>query len=260
MVAIRPIIMGAGAVGAAATAFVAQQQIGGDGAPEAGAGNGYEICLKTEMPLFSGAGKGCYGGRELSALLDNPVLDLQGEAVQMSMTHPTDTSVAPQTCRTCRDYREMNFDGWFAPNSREMRREGYFVRACGALAAMMNAQAPSRSFFSDGSPTAEEVAGLKGVLRIGEVKDEADRVVVSQPGDYQWRVAADSRFVEMQELANADFDNDGMEEVLVFLAGGTEGGTALFYDVGLMQKDAADADLTYAPLSFDQRNAGGAAR
>lgn len=258
MAAVRPIILVAGAAGAVAAAVFTQPLRDREEKPALSEKAGYEVCLKTEMPLFKNASAQCYVAEDLLALLDRPVLDLQGKEVTLTLTHPSDATIAPQQTRSCRSYRELAFDGWFAESTSEMRREGYFVRACGALDALLDAQKPERDFFQDGSPTSEELAGLHGVLRIGEAQEDADRVVVAQPGDFQWRIAADKQFVEMQELANADFDNDGVAEILIFLAGGTEGGTALFYDIGLMQKDAADAPLTYAPLSFGRREAGGA--
>ncbi len=259
MVAVRPIIMGVGAAGAAATAIFTQPLMDSDETTAAADRAAHEVCLKTAMPLFEGAEARCYDHEKLRALLDAPVLDLQGDSVSVTLAHPSDMTVAPGQCRTCRDYREMSFDGWYASTSREMRREGYFVRACGALAALFDAQTPDRSFFENGSPASEDISSLKGVLRIGEAAASAENVVVAQPHSFQWRIAVDSQFVEMQELANADFDNDGVEEILVFLAGGTQGGTALFYDVGLLQKDAADAALSFTPLSFSRDDAGGIA-
>lgn len=257
MIASRPIIVGAGAAGAAVVVIAASLLRSDDAPPETGKA-GYEVCLKTDVPLFENAPAKCYESGELLALLDQPVLDLRGHTVSLTMSHPSDKSVASRRIRNCRDYREMSFDGWFAETTREMRREGYFVRACGALAALRDAQKPESSHFEEGSPTNEDLAGVRGILRIGENEQQIDRVVVAQQGDFQWRIAADSQFVEIQELANADFDNDGIEEILIFLAGGTAGGSALFYDIGLMQKDAADASVTYAPLSFGREKAGAA--
>lgn len=259
MVAARPVIFVAGAAGAAATA-VFMQPLGDNTEDSARADKArYEVCLKTEIPLFQNASAKCYDAQELLALLDQPVLDLQGKTVTLAMTHPSDATIPDRETRTCRDYREMAFDGWFAQTTRDMRREGYFVRACGALDALLNAQAPERSYFTGGSPEDEDMAALKGVLRIGEAGGDPERVAVAQPGQHQWRIAVDNQFVELQELANADFDNDGIEEILVFLAGGAEGGTVVFYDVGLIQKDMAGAAVTFTPLSYRQYETGGAA-
>jgi hypothetical protein len=259
MVALRPIIMGVGAAGAAATAIFTQPFRDADETQSNGDRGAYEVCLKTQMPLFEKASAKCYGHEALLALMDERILDLQGNPVTATMTHPSDMSVPSRNLNTCRDYRELSFDGWYAATTREMRREGYFVRACGALSAMFDAQAAGREYFTNGSPESEEVASLKGVLRIGETAADIDAVVVEQPGAFQWRIAADSQFVEIQELANADFDNDGIGEILVFLAGGTNGGSALFYDVGLIQKDAAEAPLEFSPLSLERDDAAGAA-
>ncbi len=255
------IMAGAGAASAAvaAVAVVSQTFRGAEESATPAGGPAYELCLKTAMPLFEDIPASCYDRNELAVLLDRHVLDLQGAPVAVRMMHPTDKTIAARQVRSCRDYREMTFDGWYAETTREQRREGYFVRACGALNALYDAQDPARSFFNDGSPEAEDVAALKGVMRIAETMDEADAVVVETPGAFQWRITVDSRRVDMQELASADFDNDGIEEILVFLAGRSEGGTAVFYDIGFLQKDAAGAALTFTPLSFSRDAAAGPA-
>jgi hypothetical protein len=151
----------------------------------------------------------------------------------------------------------MSFDGWYAATSREMRREAYFVRACGALAALDKAQEAKQSYFTGGSPTTEEVAAMASAMRFGEASAAAEDIHVDQAAGHIWRISADAIAVQIHEIANADFDNDGVEEILAFSSGAPAGGTASFYDVGLIEKDSAEAALVFTHLSYGRNEAGG---
>ncbi|WDI31785.1 hypothetical protein PUV54_01115 [Hyphococcus flavus] len=250
MVALRTLAIGLGAGSAAVAAFVTQQLDDDNDQPRTSQ-SAYEICLKTDMPLFEDASARCYGHADLSALQDQKILDLQGKSVTLVMSDPGGHMTSQREVQTCRAFRELSFDGWYAGTTREMRREGYFIRACGALFALMNAQPANGSHFQDGSPTKEDLALLRSVMRLGEEAGGSTPLSVEQPSAHQWRISENNQFVEMQELANADFDSDGVEEILFFLAGGTRGGSALFYDVGLLEKDAKGAALVFTPVSHN---------
>lgn len=260
MAAIRMMVMGAGAAGAAAVAVFTQPFSPGDD-DQIEAVNAFaagEICLKSDLIFFKGVKASCYSRDGLSSLADAPVADINGDPVSMTMTHPTDFSIDPVVSRTCREYREMQFDGWYAPTSRDMRREAYFIRACGVLAALDDASPPKRSFFAEGGLTAEDVASLAAAFRFGE-SEMADALTVEKGEAHKWFISADSLSLTLQELANADFDNDGVEEILAFTTGAPEGGTAVFYDVGLIERDTEEAALTFTPLPFGRGEPSGAA-
>lgn len=260
MVAIRTMVMGAGAAGAAMVAAVTQPFGAGEDkrSDAADPSNHAVICLKSDLVFFEDVETQCLSRDALRALADAPVADLSGQSVVMTMTHPTDLSIEPTECVTCRDYREMQFDGWFAMTARDMRREAYFRRACGVLAALADARPAEQSYFVDGSPAAEGVATLAEVIRFGEL-GPAEVLTVEREESHQWRIGADTLTVVLQELANADFDNDGIEEILAFTAGTPEGGSAAFYEVGLIERDGADAALRFTPLTFGRDEAAGAA-
>ena len=253
---IKTLVMGAGAVGAASVALVAvpdhdAEKLANVSSPAS------EICLKGDLDLFDGVSSKCFSRDELLALRDRPVVDMQGQPVAVSMSHPTDMSVPAEDCRTCRDYGEMSFDGWYALSSREMRREAYFVRACGLLAALANAQPASSTYFPNGSPEAEEVAKLARTMKFGEAGPGEDIHVEKEPGAI-WRISSGQMKWQIHEIANADFDNDGVEEIMAFTVGAPEGGTASFYNAGLLEKDAAGAALAFTPLSYGRDKAAGA--
>ncbi|MFC2953794.1 hypothetical protein ACFOOP_17785 [Marinicaulis aureus] len=252
----KTLLMGAGAVGAASVALVAVPDHDAEKSANASSAES-EICLKGDLELFEGVSSKCFSRDELLALRDRPVVDMQGQPVAVSMSHPTDMSMPAEDCRTCRDYSEMSFDGWYALSSREMRREAYFVRACGILAALANAQPAGATYFSNGSPEAEEVALFAGTMKFGEAGPSEDIHVEKTPGAI-WRISSGDMNWLIHEIANADFDNDGVEEIMIFTAGAPEGGTASFYSAGLLEKDTAGAALSFTPVSYGRDKAAGA--
>lgn len=252
----KSLVMGAGAIGAAGVALVAVPDQDAEKSPTVSSPSS-EICLKGDLDLFEGVSAKCFSRDELLALRDRLVVDIEGRPVAVSMSHPTDMSVPAADCRTCRDYSEMSFDGWYALSSREMRREAYFVRACGILAALANAQPASSTYFSNGSPEAEEVALFAGTMKLGEAGPSEDIHVEKAPGAI-WHISSGDMNWRIHEIANADFDNDGVEEIMIFTAGAPEGGTAAFYNAGLLEKDAAGAALAFTPLSYGRDKAAGA--
>lgn len=258
MSTVRMAVIGAGTAGVAGVAIFTQPapvERTDEGRTTAAS----EICLKGDLALFEGVTARCYSPSERRALLDRPVVNRQGERVTLTLAHPTDSSISSVECGTCRVYREKSFDGWYAMSSRDMRREGYFERACGALAALADAQPADKSFFANGAPDEAEVAALALTIRFAELTTSADELLVEKASGNVWRITAGAYRLQLHEIANADFDNDGVEEILAFTAGAPAEGTAAFYDLGLLEKDSADAALAFTPLSYGRDRASGAA-
>ena len=254
---LKTLVISAGAVGAAGIAIVAVP--GDDSGNISATGNQTEtaICLKSDLSLFEDVSAKCFTRTELLALSDRPVVDIEGRPVSLSLSHPTDMGAPPYECSTCRDYGEMSFDGWYAMTSRDMRREAYFIRACGVLAGLMNAQPFERSYFQDGTPEAGEVAVLAANMNFGEGQPENEELHVEKAAGSIWRISSEAMAIQIHEIANADFDNDGIEEIMAFTSGGPEDGTARFYSAGLIEKDQAGAALSFTPLSYGREKSAG---
>ncbi|MCK5749955.1 MAG: hypothetical protein KAH44_27305 [Oricola sp.] len=248
-------VIGAGAAGAAGLVAVSQpifkSEVSGD--------KSSAVCFKADIDFFEGASARCYSQAEIVKLADAPLVDRDGAKTVVSLSHPTEMSAPPKEYSTCRGYREARLDGWYALTSADMRREAYFIRACGLLALLNEAQAAEHSYFDNGSPSEEEISALAGAMTFGEARFDPETVRVEKGQDHVWRVSGDALSVDLQEIANADFDNDGVEEILVFSAASPQGGTAAFYEVGLFEKDAPGAALAFTPLDFSADAAAGAA-
>jgi|GEM_PF-1496811 len=262
---IRTFVIGAGALGAAAVAgYFGVSSLGPEeSAREAltGSDDGFELCLKNEVAFFDGLPAGCYTREELAAFRDAPVIDRSEEEVAVAMTHPSDYSIAPEQCKTCREFSELRWRGWFASSSRDMRREAYFVRACGVLDLLMKAEPASQTYFEEGGPTADEMAsiGAERVLRVGD-DPEVDKgpLVVEKAGDAVWRLTTRGQETWLEEIATADFDGDGIAEILAFALATPAAGTAAVAEVVLLEKDSSDLPLVLTPQLFSERGQGAA--
>jgi len=251
MVGLRTIIGGVGAVGAAGAMALTGVATQSDEAPSRAAAqrvSDFSICLKTSLPFFEGVEKGCYQKSDISDFQDRPVVDNDGNVVTYDLAHPTNHSAALLPCTTCREYREMNWMGWFAPSSREMRREAFFVRACGLLDVLADARQARETFFAADGLTKTGLATLSSnsVPQLNEaVAGIGVSYEIASAGDGRWLFTSETQTVLVQEIAYADFDADGIEDALVFVAAGPDEGSARIYDVAVMTKLSQDGPLTY---------------
>lgn len=254
--------------------------------PQSDVDDGYLLCLKSEAPFFKDVSARCYARSELLKLADAPVTDNTGAPVSVTLSHPTDDTAEDVIGRTCGVYFDLKRDGWFALTSRDQRREAYFIRACGALALMMEAAPAEVSHFVDESlSTLDIVEFLKGtpvglaplasneennsaelaltdeksaltdniaksLNKAGENDNERVEPSLEREENGQWRVVGDDQMVSIQELALADFDGDDIAEMLVFIRSGPADGTAVIYAIGLLEKDSADAQLSFQPSDY----------
>lgn len=245
-------------IGAAAAAGVAGLAVFTQPSRDGGESGGVfseEICIKGDIGL-AGVPAGCYSHGEIAAMADAPLADGQGGEARVTLSPPADAAAEPLEAATCRDYREARRNGWYALTARDMRREGFFIRACGALAMLDKAQKAERAYFVNGSPEPGDIAGVAATLRFGEAAADPALLRVEKGQDHVWRIAGDAVSVTIHELANADFDDDGVEEILVFAAGAPQGGTASFYEAGLLEKDAPGAAVIFTPFAFDAGKTG----
>ncbi len=281
---IRTIAMAAGAVGVAGIAtYVGMTAPSSDVPVEviAASDDGFEICLENKIAFFEGVETGCYSRTEVAAWRDLEVVDRSDEAVMVMMTHPSDYSVNVEQCTTCRSFVELRWQGWFAMSSRDIRREAYFVRACGVLDMLMKAQPASENYFEDGAVSPSDMAaiGAERILRVGddpatkagdlvveEYSGEAGARTDSQAVEQEnaqelgWRLSTAGQETRLERIATADFDGDGIAEILTFLVAGPDDATASVSTVALLEKDGADVAAVLTPQSFapESQGTGGA--
>ncbi len=249
---VKQLTMAIVAAGAAGAALVIGVPTLHDNIPnfvrEAGEITAYTICLKNDLPLFEGESKGCYGPADIARLKDLPVLDNSGAPVSYKLAHPTDHSDDLRTCTTCREYNEWSWDGWYAPTSREMRREAYFRRACGVIDVIASTREPEVSYFGDDGLNATELAAISpaGLLAFSSgVNPLASQYDVSSAGLGVWTLTQDGQIVVLSEIAYADFDGDRIEDILVFISAGPDDSALRVVDFGLLRRLGEDDSITF---------------
>ncbi len=259
--AVRGLIMGAAGLGAAAAGVFGVSTLrDSDETADADTDalhqvsfGGEEICLKADIDFIPGDQNRCFTSAEIAGWRIEPLIDPERGAMAVTMRHPTDGARSAAEPKTCRDYGELRYDGWYAPTSREMRREAFFVRACGVIEMLMRAQTATTNHFADDGLELGEVASISAdrFLRLGaEDIDAPGDPEIERISDTAWRVAAGGQTTFIEEIAVLDFDNDGIAEILAFFAGGPDQATARLADIALLEKDADQAAVTVTAIDF----------
>ena len=274
MVKPQSIVAGIAAAGAAGATFIASNFK--SDAPEEVlfvSRHGVEICLSTDLQFFEGASAGCYAPEELQKWANAQVLDNNFAPVAMNFSHPTDIDRDPELVNTCNDFRRLNRRGWYAASSREMRREAYFTRACRALIYLSEANTAIATHFDGGRLSSGDIASvaskadfrfIESPLKIVSMPNAGEDVSgalvkpikaslteqsyegVSRVGSGKWGIDQENSKVQLQEMAHADFNGDGVGDVLVFVAIQAEGGTANVGHIGFLEKTEANGPVTFA--------------
>ena len=200
-----------------------------------------EVCLRSNLQFFENARRGCSKKGDIAGWSGAPVLDNRGAAVLLSLSHPTDFTRDDQIIRTCAGFTRFNEAGWYAASTSEMRREAYFQRACGALTYLLAAQKPENSYFERGKASAEDIQSFsKGppfrIAPRAALPAESDPATVSEGEDGIWKVAAGDQQAQVQEIAHADFNDDGLGDILAYVALGVRGASARAGQIGLLEK------------------------
>jgi hypothetical protein len=203
-------------------------------ASPAAAGDGFAITLLQPLPFADGVVTGSVAAADIPELMQRPVSagtnpDVDG--VQMT-SHAGDT----RTVRTCADYLELVRSGWFADTTFDMTVESSFNFTCVTLAFLAVAAAPTRSFIDtpevgvgdiDLLPaTVLPVVAAAERLQLHELaakgKTVADLIdpgaasTIVEPHEVRYRYQGMEQ--DLSELARADFDGDGIADILLFVS------------------------------------------
>ena len=240
----------AGAVGAS---LVAGTQLVGPNRhtpaePLAVAAEGDELCFIGAVRLVEGAGSPCVTRAELRTWDSRPVLSPNGDATALSLSHPSDALAPVAIVRTCGEYRRLDADGWYALSSRDMRRQAVFERTCGALAMLEKSEPPRATQFTDAGCTDDDMRAVARSTPLLFSESRADapaEVSVEKAGPGDWRLRGAGEEARIQEIAHADFNGDGIGEILAFAAVAAPGGTAALGVMGFIRRDAPEDAVTF---------------
>jgi hypothetical protein len=201
-----------------------------------------EITFKISVPLE-------FKGRVVSRALRQPdivgLLDLPvrngdtnlkgGYGVEMTRSDGTKFMVY-----TCREWKKAQAEQAYSATTYDMAMEGFLIRTCGLLFELQKAKLPLKSFIANPRVSLANLNLLPAEILSAITEDEAQEwgrlrgMTVSEVVASKDIEKADDEGVRLSyggfrqsfwEGARADFNGDGVEDILVFTAGRAEGGT-----------------------------------
>ena len=237
----RGLFMGLGAVGALAAAVTTGVYVRGDEKPAPALSAAMRaapetVCIESNVRLVESMAPGCLSAAQYEALRDRAVIDGGGDAISVNLAAPV-TGGDDASVRTCAEFDALSEKGWYALSGADMRREEYFDRACGALAFLVKAKPAQETHFTGGKASLEDIRSMAMAEATGFGEAEpAAAVDVSEMEDRVWKVEIGQGETMIYEIAHADFNGDGLGEILAYVSVGSAGGTARTGSIGLLEK------------------------
>jgi hypothetical protein len=166
--------------------------------------------------------------------------------------------------RTCREYDSAMESGYYADTGFDVKMSVWFKFQCGLLNALETAEIPRKSFISDPKVGVINLELLRFTIFPYNLADSLDSLDWEEARDmkttYQDMVAAGELRVEtadqnvlgvedegmaqtMEEVVRADFNNDGIEDILVFEYHRAIGGTLGFGGIIMLTRKSIDGKL-----------------
>ena len=222
-------------------------------------GRGREITFKISVPLeFKGrVVSGSLRKSEIAGLLDLPVRngnsDLK-EGYGVEMTRP---DYARFKVTTCRQWKKARSEEAYAASTFDMAMESSMIHTCALLFELQRARLPLKSFVTNPRvsladldllpadilsymPEDEEVEKQLSKSTVSEVVAKAD---IEKTDDKMISLSYGGFHQSIWEAVRADFDGDGVEDILVFTGGRAEGGTMGFSDYFLLTRTGPTGPL-----------------
>ena len=183
------------------------------------------FCLPSVIPTPDG----CAARETVLGFAGEPIGEVAPDGTMRALTvelASPDPAEPPTTVETCDDLLTLREEGWGALTQAGMAREQRMDRFCDLIVMARRAE-PARG------------GGLErldyGVLAqvppkdwpsFGESSLEDPVVSLSADEPRTWLVAGQANDLVLQDVATADFNEDGRSEVLVYAALAARGGTA----------------------------------
>ncbi|MEZ5922422.1 MAG: hypothetical protein R3C60_13875 [Parvularculaceae bacterium] len=118
-----------------------------------------EFCIRSNFDLVEGMAGQCLTPPQFGEFRRRPVIDPNGGEVDLSLTGPGPSDPS-KPVNNCADYDALTAKGWFALSNADMRREGYFKRACGALSWLAKARPAAKTYFANGAANDADIASM----------------------------------------------------------------------------------------------------
>lgn len=163
--------------------------------------------------------------------------------------------------RTCREYDSAIERGYYADTGFDVKMSVWFKYQCGLLTALETAEIPRQSFISDPKVGVLNLELLRFAIfpyNIAEILDweeakdikttyqdmvEAGRLKVKSADKHILRVEDEGMAQTIEEVVRADFNNDGIEDILVFEYHRAIGGTLGAGGIIMLTRKSIDGKL-----------------
>ena len=168
---------------------------------------------------------------KIDALRDLPIrLGLNDHIDGVTLTKTRDDKVY---VRTCREYENARKQGYYPNSNFDFKMSFFFKYPCGLLNALEKANLPKQNFISDAKVSVvnlellpfeifpENPAGRSGwdkrdLETTYQQKIDNQELVVTEKSQNVLHVEGFDMGQTLEEIVRADFNNDGIEDVLLF--------------------------------------------
>ena len=166
---------------------------------------------------------------EIETLRDQPIRLGQNDHIDGATL--TNAIQETRLVRTCREYDDAIKQGYFAHSNFDIKMSTWFEHQCGLLKSLQAATAPSRSYVSDPRVGVLDLSLVPFSFFpcIGEADKETDlnatyqskiddgTLVVKRTRQNLLQIAEPEGMAQqLIEVARADFNGDGIEDILLF--------------------------------------------
>ncbi|MCY3549857.1 MAG: hypothetical protein OXH39_05300 [Candidatus Poribacteria bacterium] len=185
---------------------------------------------------------------KIDTLPDLPIrLGLNDHIDGVTLTKKRDDTVY---VRTCREYDEARKQGYYPNSNFDYKMSFFFMHPCGLLNALEKASVPKQNFISDAEVSilnlellpfqifAENLAGQsswdapRDLETTYQQKIDNQELVITEKSQNVLYVEGSGMGQTLKEMVRADFNNDGIEDVLLFEHNFVKKGT--FADAGII--------------------------
>lgn len=197
---------------------------------------------------------------EIDTLRDRPIRFGQNDHIDgVTLTNGASEE---RYVRTCREYDAALADGYFAYTNFDIKMSTWFEHQCGLLKALESASFASTSFIADPRASILDLKLLPFSLfpHFGENEAEPDEtatyqskvddgtLVVKRVGNNLLQVQeVEGMGQQLIEVARADFNGDGVEDILLFEYCYATHGTLGYGGIRVITRLASDGNFCVAP-------------
>jgi hypothetical protein len=195
---------------------------------------------------------------EIAGLLELPVRNGNSDPDSGYGVELTRTNNEKVMVYTCRQWQKALAEKAYSASTFDMAMESSLIRTCGLLFALQDAKLPLKSFVAnprvglanlkllpaeilsantdDQEKEKEHTRGLtvSEAVALKDIRKAGDKVLTVSYGGFRQ---------SFWEGARADFNGDGIEDILVFTAGRAEGGTLGYSDYFVLTRTGPSGPL-----------------